>query len=731
MKTKADINAPITNLLLFLLGILLLVFPLIFTSLTSDPYGIPKQAILGFVSLIGLLFFGAGMLSQGRVKLRKTPYDLPLSLFTLAVFLSSVFSLAKADAIITFVPLFFAIVLAFLIVNTAKQKSSFFFLLAMFLIGASVTAVFVLLQTIKIYILPLSITHNQTFTPLGSSLDTLVYLLVALFVAIGVAMPLTRARQEGTVSKKTVAAVFAAIILLLGVLASAYQFFVLNNTLPLGAGRISLLPFSTGFQTAFAAISQDTLRPLQSFLLGSGFGTFATDFTRFHSALFNQQPDIWSLTFYRSSSFLLELLATTGVLGIATFLFLLFSIVQSASAARKAHLSMFGNPLFLAMGIILLLAIVIPFSYVLQTLFFLVLGLFAAGFGLIDKDRFYDVDMYFVSTRKEALGEQQHASVNFGFDSLPFRTIEEMANMPAQNTMTKLLPVTFFLVIILLVGTLGYYSTQYLLSDLAFQRSSSAYTTRDSLKTFREQLNAINAFRFRDGYFRVYSQLNLELASSLIASLAKEKNPDTRVQQTVYNLIQESINAGRSATSLAPLTVANWQNLASIYRSLFGVAKEAENFAIASAQRAVQLDPNNPQSYISLGGTYYQLGKWTESQQQFQIAVSLKPDFANAHYNLGHALEQQEKLDEALREYEAVKTLVGKDKAGNKKISEEIDTLKAHIGKAKEESANAQLPKQTTTQPPLTISTPSAQLPPQTQKVEVEGPNVATQSAQQ
>ena len=60
----------------------------------------------------------------------------------------------------------------------------------------------------------------------------------------------------------------------------------------------TILPYGTGFQTAFAAISQDTGRVVQGFLMGSGIGTFITDFTRFKPEAFNLNAN--SLESYHS-----------------------------------------------------------------------------------------------------------------------------------------------------------------------------------------------------------------------------------------------------------------------------------------------------------------------------------------------------------------------------------------------------------------------------------------------
>jgi len=183
--------------------------------------------------------------------------------------------------------------------------------------------------------------------------------------------------------------------------------------------------------------------------------------------------------------------------------------------------------------------------------------------------------------------------------------------------------------------------------------------------------------------------------------------------------MQQSINAARAAVTVAPQTYLNWQNLASIYRSLIGFGQNAENFAIATAQQSIVLDPNNPQEYITLGGIYYQLEQWDNAQNQFQLAVALKPDYANAHYNLGHALEQKGDMENALAQYEAVRRLVADDKASLEQIEKEIAVLQG----------KAQTPTEATpvTQA-LDVDKPETQLPAQNPQVKIPAPDVATKS---
>ncbi len=486
---------------------------------------------------------------------------------------------------------------------------------------------------------------------------------------------------------------------------TVYQLFTTQKPL--------LLPFETGFQTAFAAISQDAGRIAQGFLFGSGFGTYATDFTRFKQVAFNSYQNLWNLTFFRSSSFVLELLATTGVVGIAAFLFLVLSLLSDSFAKTKAEIvTRVGNPFVLSLLLLILGAFLLPFSVVITSLFFFIAGLFAATQSLFAPttrhERYYDVELQFVASKK-------------GFFTVSMAPVGETHTTKEDKTYIQILPVSFFVLFVLFSGIVGFFLYRYVYSDILFQRSLVAAAAQNQgIQVYNLQNNAINLFPYRDGYYRIYSQVNLALANSIAAS-TQGGSPSADIQQTVTTLIQQSINAGRRSTQLSPLTTANWQNLSSVYRSLIGFGQNAEQFAILTQQQAVALDPNNPQGYINLGGIYYQLRLWDQAQSQFQLSVNLKPDFANAYYNLGHALEEKGDLQNALLAYQTVKTLVANEKESVKKIDAEIVTVQQKVGTTQEPKAQEQQAA-VGNQPPLGIVTPAPTLPTQKRQVEIPGP---------
>lgn len=696
MQNRKEILSYIDTISLIVLSLVFLLFPLVFTSFTTDPFMLPKQILMGTGVMILLIFFGARTIFEGSLRLRATPFDLPIFLFALVLFVSAILSVNRTDSLIAFIPVLFAILLYFIIVNVVRGKKAILFLCGTFIFGVALSSLLSILSFFNLYILPAPYTHVQFFSTAGGLLDQALLFGIALPLAAYLTHPLFSAvvlhgRTEGEEAKKlskmNIAFGIGAIITGIGLIITLYQLATTQNPL--------ILPLGEGFRIGLASISRDTGRSIQSFLFGSGYGTFLSDFTRFKDATYNANPKLWSFSFFRSSSYFFELMATTGFLGILTYIFLLFKIAKE-------------KWFFLPIVIIALASFFLPFSYLMQVVLFMILGIFA----LIRAQQ---------NPRKYPITDLQLVALDRGL--LSARPESEATATRSRTSL--ILPVVFALLLAGLIATVGYFSIPYILSDIKFQQSLVAAQQNNGGETYRLQREAIETFPYRDAYFRVFSQTNLALANNLAAAQPAGSSPSAETQQTILTLIQQSINSGRSAVTISPLTAMNWNNLSTIYRSLIGFGQNADQFSVLTNQQAIALDPNNPQQYLNLGGIYYQLGQWEEAQRNFQIAISLKPDFANGYYNLGHALESKGDLQNALAVYKTVQSLVAEDKQSLEQIIKEIQALEQKIaqGTSTPTQASDEAAIQTAGQQ-LDINEPARQLPERNPQVEIPNPGV-------
>lgn len=74
--------------------------------------------------------------------------------------------------------------------------------------------------------------------------------------------------------------------------------------------------------------------------------------------------------------------------------------------------------------------------------------------------------------------------------------------------------------------------------------------------------------------------------------------------------------------------------------------------AMRELTKAKELDPENPAIDMTLGLAYQKRGDLDKAEEYLRMAVRKKPDYAEAHNNLGNLLSLQGKSKEAIREYE-------------------------------------------------------------------------------
>ncbi|MGD0815093.1 MAG: tetratricopeptide repeat protein [Verrucomicrobiota bacterium] len=73
--------------------------------------------------------------------------------------------------------------------------------------------------------------------------------------------------------------------------------------------------------------------------------------------------------------------------------------------------------------------------------------------------------------------------------------------------------------------------------------------------------------------------------------------------------------------------------------------------AIGHCQKALDINPDNPDAHNTLGVALVKKGRVDEAIGHYQVALRLEPSNAKVHFNYGEALEKREKWDEAISQY--------------------------------------------------------------------------------
>jgi Flp pilus assembly protein TadD len=97
--------------------------------------------------------------------------------------------------------------------------------------------------------------------------------------------------------------------------------------------------------------------------------------------------------------------------------------------------------------------------------------------------------------------------------------------------------------------------------------------------------------------------------------------------------------------------------------AIIHVTNDNDAAARGAIDAALALDPNHAAALNQKGMLLRRNGKFSEAEAAYMKAVTVSPDYALAHYNLGVLNELYlQRLDVALRNFETYQSLVGEDK---------------------------------------------------------------------
>jgi cytochrome c-type biogenesis protein CcmH/NrfG len=226
---------------------------------------------------------------------------------------------------------------------------------------------------------------------------------------------------------------------------------------------------------------------------------------------------------------------------------------------------------------------------------------------------------------------------------------------------------------VLFIAFVSYYSYRAYAAEYYLRKSIEAAIANNGSATYDFQRKAINMNPQRSEYRNTYAQTNLLLASNL----SQSENLTDNDRSTIQTLIAQAIREARLSTEVVnPLSAGSWEVRANVYRSLIGVADNADRWALGAYNTAIQLDPTNPRLRLEAGGIYYVNQDYLSAANLFRQATNLKPDYANAHYNLAQALKQLQNYPLAQRELELVLRLIDQDSIDYQRVTAEIEELK-------------------------------------------------------
>ena len=703
------------------------------------------------------LFFvwGAKMAAEQKVQLTRTPLDIPILLFLVIYVVATVFSL---DPVVSFLgthPVFFgslpsvaALVVIYFLATTHLNATYRRAVFIAFAISATILA----LASIAYYFghpfLGTDWAQARQWTaagdlnklavflaisiPLTLSLALFAkdgwtryaaYVLVALqiisfalinilfaYIILGVAalfillfVPKLTFKQEEKVAFGILAAILVVVLVLVNVKG-------VGNTVikPLISGKdnsISLtkplkLPLTAAWQTSARAVAD---RPI----FGSGPATFSLVFPSFKPISLNaiNENNLWNIRFDSSGSGMLDLLATTGVLGILAFLLIAGVLIKNITSLSIGGQTTERNASFISLQAAIIASLASWVIFDISVINGLVFLLLAAAF---------------YSTARD-MGSSQASEISLQLVAFRAGAIRAVEAGPIANRPNSL-ALVFFLPAAILFAAVAFYSWSTYRAEFFYQRAIAASIENKGRDTRDNLVAAVNANPYRDTYHRALLVTDLALARAL--SQQGKLNQDQ--QNTLLALIREAIDQGRIITGYegrglgsfqikrspgtASLNVANWESVATVYANIGGqLRQDAAIHAINTYSQAIRLDPTNPRLYEALGNVYMILGDVDNAIRNYELSVSSKFDYASGHYSLAQAVRQKgDNPARVVNELQATLQLLEdtkQNKADRQRVQKELKTAEK---KLKEAGPQGQETRQLQQTQQTQQSTPSA-----------------------
>lgn len=663
-----------------IVGTLVFLFPLFFLPTTQEFFATNKLYLLAFGGLLLLLVSLIEFLVTKELSVRKRIFDNALLLMLVAIGLSTVITATnKVQALLSpeygLMMFFFLAILYF---YASRKRLNFVpsVLYASSLIVSLLTILF-FFNPLKNVGLPANFDFlkSQYFTPLGNQIDLAIFLGFIVSMVIAHLIILLRTKSDEREFPSPLVRTFYMVTLAVSSVAfllTLYSLYELSK-----AGALILPPLRLSWYAAIEILKN----PLTA-VFGIGIDNFPVIFTQVKDFAYNQSS-LWQTSYFDvARSSVLHILSESGILGLTAFVLLLVLAVRHIDLKKGRRL----NPLLLP-GLFLL-AVLLLLSPSLIVFFLLMIF-----FTLFTPD-----------------------------------TDEEK---PSEFDVASLIPLYLSVAVVgvVFIGIVLYLVGRSYLAEHTFKRSIDAVANNNARDLYVHQQNALILNPYIERFHINFAQTNLLLANN-IAQRALQAQTATasagqaaptineEERQIIGQAIQAAISEGKAAVTLNPQKSTNWDSLAAIYRNVINVAEGADVWTVSSYQRAIITDPQNPTYRLNLGGVYYSLNVFDEALKLFEQSVSLKPDWANAHYNLAWAAFQRGDYPRAASEMQTVLTLLdpGRDKA-------DITRAQADLEEFKKKLPQTQTPEEPTAPPnELTLPSPAPTLEPKIELPEEASP---------
>jgi tetratricopeptide (TPR) repeat protein/O-antigen ligase len=706
--------------------ILSFLMPLFFLPITVEYYEFNKLYLLILVTAVMVILWAIKTLITKEVSLVKSKLDVVLLCTFGAFLLSSIFSVNKTSSIYGSNGRWFptlasvsTLILFYYVVSAAISSEKTIKKVLLALTGGITFTIFAgMLVYFETGILSLPYLQQLNFSFTGSTASLTLISIFSLVIAVQMINSATNYIEKTYLSMAGVLAAFAiivfgnsslymlsavALVIVLALNSNIltnkinYPFyaiigsFALVVVLLMNASSTKDLLINTKYpvesRLSFSnswLISMSALRDYP--LVGTGPSTYYLNYARYKPTSQNN-TETWNIRFDKPNNEVLNIIGTMGLVGLLAIALLIVVAIRMTLGTKNTTEATLASVVLVGISSLFFTNSTVLGMYIL----FLGLSLLSANYAINASDKAYRVVLSITSVAKS------------------FSILGKDDNQKNKEVFHYIVIIPLLIVVIVS----SYFLARNYLGEMHIRIALNSAANGKGNDAYINIAKAISYNPRRDNYHTLLARTNIALANNL----EEKKNLSDKDKQTIQSLILQAVNASKTASeTLNPLNVENWETRAFVYGTLRTATKDAFDLEIKSYNTAIRLDPTNPILRVSAGGAYFAKEDYLSAGNLFAQAVNLKPDYANAHYNLGFALANLKSYDRAIQELQLAQKLISKDSQDFKRLDEEIAKLQKQAQAAKdeqvagakdeklsvEELAGQNQPKVKTPQPPLT-----------------------------
>lgn len=361
----------------------------------------------------------------------------------------------------------------------------------------------------------------------------------------------------------------------------------------------------------------------------------------------------WDISFNSGSGLLPTLTATTGLVGILSWLTFIVLFLFVGIKSIFSNIKNGVNWEMMAFFILSLYLFISSFFYSTGVVLFLLALTFTGVFiGLVTLNSNKEISVSFLNDHRKS----------------------------------------FFSILLLILTVIFFVATSFkyierLTSVSYFEKALSAETVPLATTSINKAISLYS----NDLYLRTYSQIYLIKLNS-IASKGSDLSDAEKAE--LQQSFDQTINSAQLAVSYNPSNYINFQLLGSTYQAVGSIGvKDAYSKAAVAYQNASSLNPLNPGLKLATAGALFADEKLKEAKEYASSALTLKPDYIDALLTLSQIAKRQGNNNEALSYARDALSLSPTDK----NLIQYVNSLSNPTSSS--DSAPASQPESTTTKP--------------------------------